>query len=292
MRVGLVLLPTDRWATATDLWKWTEDAGFATAWTYDHIVWGGFPSGPWHGAYPLLAAVAATTRRIRIGTLVTSPNFRHPVPLAREVITLDDVSGGRFELGIGAGSGGPDAAVLGVPEWSPAERSARFAEFLELLDQLLTHPVTTHHGRYYSAVSATMTPGCIQQPRVPFTIAAAGPGSLRLVARHGQRWVTIGPTGSAPRQLEDVYRAVAAQSARLIAACEEAGRDPASVGRVLLLSTTTGPDIPSLGAFDELAGRYGELGFDEIVLHHPSQTGPYAGDMAVLEAIAERYGSG
>jgi hypothetical protein len=76
----------------------------------------------------------------------------------------------------------------------------------------------------------------------------------------------------------------------LAEACDQVGRDPASVGRVLLLSTTTGPDIPSLDAFDELAGRYGELGFEEIVLHHPAQTGPYAGDMAVLEAIAGRYG--
>ncbi|HWW53602.1 MAG TPA: LLM class flavin-dependent oxidoreductase [Acidimicrobiales bacterium] len=292
MRVGLVILPTDRWATARGLWKWAEDAGFATAWTYDHIVWGGFPSGPWHAAYPVLAAAASVTDRIRLGTLVTSPNFRHPVSLARQVITLDDVSSGRFELGIGAGSGGPDAAVLGTPVWSPAERSARFAEFLELLDRLLTQPLTTSNGRFYSAVAASMTPACVQQPRVPFTIAAAGPRSLRLVARLGQRWVTIGPAGSGPRQPDDVYRAVALQAEQLIDACEEVGRNPSSVGRVLLLTTTTGPDVPSLGAFDEMVGRYGDLGFDEIVLHHPRQTGPYAGDMAVLEAIAERYGSG
>ena len=274
------------------MWRWAEETGFATAWTYDHIVWGGFPSGPWHAAYPLLAAAAGVTDRIRLGTLVTSPNFRHPVSLAREVITLDDVSGGRFELGIGAGSGGPDAAVLGPPAWSPGERSARFAEFLELLDQLLTHPLTTSEGRYYSAVSAAMTPGCLQQPRVPFTVAATGPRSLRLVARLGQRWVTHGPAGLGEHRPDDVYRAVTAQCSQLAAACEEVGRDPASVGRVLLLATTTGSDIPTVGAFDELAGRYGELGFEEIVLHHPRQTGPYAGDMAVLEAIAERYGLG
>jgi alkanesulfonate monooxygenase SsuD/methylene tetrahydromethanopterin reductase-like flavin-dependent oxidoreductase (luciferase family) len=291
VNVGLVILPTDRWSDAAPRWRWADQAGFATVWTYDHIVWGGFADGPWHAAYPLLTAAAGVTTRARLGTLVTSPNFRHPVPLAREVITLDDVSAGRFELGIGAGSGGPDAAVLGRPSWTTAERLERFGEFLSLLDTLLTQPVTTSEGRYYSATSASMRPGCVQQPRVPFAIAAAAPRTLELVARFGQRWVTLGPTGAGPRTAAEVYEAVRRQSDQLLEVCGHVGRDAESIGRVLLLSTTTGPDIPSLGAFDELAGRYGELDFDEIVVHHPDQTGPYRGDMAVLEEIVARYGA-
>ena len=109
MHVGLVILPSDRWSEARRQWEWADDVGFATAWTYDHIRWGGMPDGPWHAAIPVLAAAAAVTRRVRLGTLVASPNFRHPVTLARDVLALDDVSGGRFDLGVGPGSAGPDA---------------------------------------------------------------------------------------------------------------------------------------------------------------------------------------
>jgi alkanesulfonate monooxygenase SsuD/methylene tetrahydromethanopterin reductase-like flavin-dependent oxidoreductase (luciferase family) len=290
MNVGLVILPSDGWATGRRLWSWAEEAGFATAWTYDHIVWSGMADGPWHAAYPLLTAAAGVTSRLRLGTLVSSPNLRHPVELARQVITLDDVSGGRFDLGIGAGSFGPDARVMGQDEWSRAERSARFGEYLELLDTLLTQPVTTFAGQYYSAHGATMTPGCTQQPRVPFTVAAAGPRSLTLVAKYGQRWVTLGPTDAGPKDAARMVGAVRVQGQELEAACAAVGRDPASIGRVLL-TTTTGPDIPSLAAFEDLAGAYDELGFEEIVLHHPRQTGPYAGDLAVLEEIMGRYGT-
>ncbi len=82
VRIGLVILPTDRWKVARRQWEWADEVGFAAAWTYDHIRWGGMPDGPWLAAVPVLAAAAVTTKRIRLGTLVASPNFRHPVPLA------------------------------------------------------------------------------------------------------------------------------------------------------------------------------------------------------------------
>ncbi|HLN15826.1 MAG TPA: LLM class flavin-dependent oxidoreductase [Acidimicrobiales bacterium] len=288
MKVGLVVLPTDEWPLAGEQFAFAEQAGFASVWTYDHLVWGGMPDGPWHAAYPLLAAAAVGTSRVRLGTLVTSPNFRHPVGLAREVITLDHLSAGRFELGIGAGSVGPDAEVLGGPTWSAAERAARFAEFVELLDVLLREPVTDRTGTYYSATRAVMVPGCVQSPRVPFTVAATGRRSLDVVARLGHRWVTTGPTGPGPHAPAAVHDAVARQSALLDEACAAVGRDPATIGRVLLLMAVD-HGLTSPEAFDDLAGRYGELGIGEIVLHHPRQTGPFGGDIAVFEEIARRH---
>jgi len=86
MRIGLVILPTDRWREARRQWEWADDVGFATAWTYDHIRWGGMPDGPWHASVPVLAAAAAVTKRVRLGTLVATPNFRHPVTLARDAL--------------------------------------------------------------------------------------------------------------------------------------------------------------------------------------------------------------
>jgi len=286
--VGLVILPTDRWSVARRQWEWAETAGFAAAYTYDHLCWGGFPEGPWHAAYPLLAAAAGVTDSIRLGTLVTSPNFRHPVALAREVITLDDLSEGRFELGIGAGSAGADARILGGTEWDPPERATRFAEFLELLDSLLVNPRTSWSGHYYTATEAVTTPGCVQRPRVPFTVAAGGRRSMQVVALQGQRWVTVGPTGPGPRDRATVLTAVTRQVGLLQVACEAAGRDPSSISRVLLV---TDPQWSpgSVGEFEDLAADYEALGFGEIVLHHPDQTGPYTGDIKVFEQIAAEH---
>lgn len=239
--------------------------------------------GPWHAAIPLLSAVAAVTSRIRLGTLVASPNFRHPVPFAKELMTLDDVSAGRLTLGIGAGSESHDAAVLGVPAWPAAERSARFAEFISLLDTLLTSPATTSAGQFYSADDARMLPGCVQRPRLPFAIAATGPRGMRVVARYAQTWVTYGdPASPAEAHFEGLPRLISL----LDAACSDAGRDPSTVSR-LVLTGALGPDsFDSVGQFADAIGRYSELGFTDVVLHYPRHGSPYAGDPSVLSDIA------
>ncbi len=281
MELGLCILPTDRWAVARDQWRFAEEAGYATAWTYDHLVWGGMPEGPWHATFPVLAAAAGVTGRIRLGTLITSPNFRHPYPLARDAITLDDLSEGRFDLGLGAGSDGPDAAVLGRDPWPAGERRDRFAEFVELLDDLLTasSPVTSAVG-HYAAVGAVTAPGCRQAPRVPFTVAATGPSGQALAARFGQSWVTLWDPADGHGRLSEGQ--VRRQVDGLAAACAATGRDPASLRRVLLSMATT--PIGSEAELLDVAGRFGGLGFDQLVLHHPAQTGPFGqGDL-------DRYG--
>ena len=192
MRLGVVILPEHRWPVASRVWRRAEELGFDHAWTYDHLAWRTLRDDPWFGAVTTLAAAATATQRIRLGTLVASPNFRHPVPFARELIALDDVSGGRFTLGVGSGGGGWDAVMLGQNPWSPRERSERFAEFVDLLDRLLTHPAVSYDGRYYRAVEARTYPGCVQQPRLPFAVAASGPKAMRVAASHGDSWVTVG----------------------------------------------------------------------------------------------------
>ena len=104
-----------------------EDAGVRTVFSYDHLSWRDLRDGPWYAAVPLLAAAATATERVRLGTLVASPNYRHPVTFAAEVMTLDQLSDGRVELGVGAGTSAHDASVLGVPALTPRERQDRFA---------------------------------------------------------------------------------------------------------------------------------------------------------------------
>jgi alkanesulfonate monooxygenase SsuD/methylene tetrahydromethanopterin reductase-like flavin-dependent oxidoreductase (luciferase family) len=290
VRVGLVILPSDRWREARRQWEWADDSGFCTAWTYDHIRWGGMPDGPWHASVPVLAAAATVTTRIRLGTLVATPNFRHPVTLARDALALDDVSDGRLDLGLGPGSEGFDASALGQTPWRPAERLTRFAEFLQMLTPIVEGAPDTRtsmHTAHYIADGAPSTPGALQRP-LPLTIAAGGPKGLRLAVAYGRNWVTIGSTGRGPHAPSLVLTSVSRQVELLDAACQEVGRDPADLGRVLLWMPTE-PVLESLEQFEDLVAPYESLGFDQFVLHHPAQTGPFGGDVRAFEQIAERY---
>jgi alkanesulfonate monooxygenase SsuD/methylene tetrahydromethanopterin reductase-like flavin-dependent oxidoreductase (luciferase family) len=290
MRIGLVILPSDRWPVARRQWAWADDVGFNTAWTYDHIRWGGMPDGPWHAAVPVLAAAAVATERIRLGTLVATPNFRHPVTLARDALALDDISEGRLDLGLGPGSQGHDATALGQEPWAPPERLARFESFLQVLAPILdggqgtrTSLRTTH----YAAVDAPSTPGAVQRP-FPLTIAAGGRRGLRLAATYGRNWVTVGPTSGVAHTPESVLAAVRRQVEVVDEVCAIVGRDPTSLGRILLWMPYE-PRITSVDQFDELAAPFAELGFDQFVVHHPDQTGPFGGDLRAFEEIAARY---
>ncbi|MEU5993391.1 LLM class flavin-dependent oxidoreductase [Spirillospora sp. NPDC047418] len=282
-KISTVMWPMQSWPEAGELWRRAEDLGFRHAWVYDHLAWRG--TTPWYDAYTTLAAVAAVTSRIRIGTLVTSPNFRHPVPTAHAIKTIDHVSGGRATIGIGAGGTRrtSDAGVLGGEAWMPGERASRFAEWVELLDRLLTGPKTSFEGDYYTARDVIEEPGCVQRPRVPFVVAGDGPRGMRVAARHGTGWVTGG--GAEDREPHDVVRT---RLAALRAACEAEGRELDDL--IFMTGFTDEPWLASPGAFADLAGRYAELGITEIVLHWPRPGTPWEADMKVFEAVAAEYG--
>src|SRR5688572_20950384 len=111
--------------------------GYDHVWTYDHLSWKRYRGRTWFGALPWLTGLAMATERVRLGTMVATPTFRHPLLLAKDVATLDHVSGGRLTLGLGAGGVGFDASVLGRPVPTPGERAGRLEEFVDVLDRLL-----------------------------------------------------------------------------------------------------------------------------------------------------------
>jgi alkanesulfonate monooxygenase SsuD/methylene tetrahydromethanopterin reductase-like flavin-dependent oxidoreductase (luciferase family) len=284
----VLILPAESWGEQSQTWRYAEALGFDHAWTFDHLAWRSFRDSPWFGAVPTLAAAAAVTSKIRLGTLVASPNFRHPVPFARELMTLDHISAGRFTLGIGAGGSGFDATTTRREPWSRRERADRFEEFVTLLDELLTEPVTTHDGRHYQAFGARMHPGCVQRPRLPFAVAAGGPRGMRLAARFGSTWVTEGPLapdGSA-LGVAGALPGLAAEMERIDAACAEVGRDPATLGRLLYVGTRISGVTASPEAFRDATGRFEELGVTDLVVHWPRPVAPFAGDLGTLELIA------
>ncbi len=265
-----------------------ERAGVRAVWTYDHLTWPLLADGPWYGAVPLLAAAAMCTERVRLGTQVASPNFRHPVPFAKELMTLDQLTGGRLEIGVGAGTEGPDALVLGEPPLARSERAERFGEWLGLLDRLLREPVTTVHGPRFTAVDAHQLPGCVQQPRLPFTVAATGPRALRLAARYGQGWVTYGPYGPdvAP---EEWFAAVAEQSSRLTDALAAEGRAADDLARSALFGLEMSWPFESRDRYVDTLGRLEEAGVTEVSVHWPRPDGRGLSTTA-LALVAEAHG--
>jgi alkanesulfonate monooxygenase SsuD/methylene tetrahydromethanopterin reductase-like flavin-dependent oxidoreductase (luciferase family) len=291
MRHGIVILPQDPWSIARRKWQSAEGLGFDHAWTYDHLSWRSLADQPWNATIPTLTAAAVVTETIRLGTFVSSPNFRHPVPFAKEIATVDDISGGRFVLGVGSGGTGFDAFVLGQREYTPKERHARFAEFVTLLDELLRHEPdgaqgVTFDGEWYTAKVARMVGAPAQDPRVPFVLAANGPKGLALVAKHGQGWVTTGKDGATG---EEWWSAVASLAGRLDDAATAAGRDPASIDRYLSLDAGGQFSLESVAVFDDLVGRAAELGFTDVISHWPRAEGIYAGDDEVLYEVASRF---
>ncbi len=283
MRLSTVILPLERWRESEEKWRRAEELGFFAAYTYDHLSWGRLKDRPWFAAVPTLTAAALATSTIRLGTLVTTPNFRHPVPLAKDLLSLDDVSDGRLIVGVGSGGLGSDDTVLGREPWSPGERMDRFINFVELLDRLLVQPITTERGAFYSAVEARMLPGTVQQPRPPFYIAAAGRRGLGAVTRYGQAWVSIGRSSHAEESCHDV---ITSQLQRLRTAMDEAQRPMPSLERVLLDGLNDETPLASLDAFVDWAGRYQDLGITELVVHWPEPDSLFESDASTFERIA------
>ncbi|MEQ7847912.1 LLM class flavin-dependent oxidoreductase [Nocardioides kribbensis] len=279
MRFGLTILPELPWAQLRPRWEAAEAMGFDHAWTYDHLVWGGLPESPWYGTTPTLTAAALVTERIGLGTFVSSPNFRHPVALHRDVQSLDDVSGGRFLLGVGTG-GDLDSRILGGEELSTRERVDRFQEFVELLVRLRTEDHVDADGRWFSARDARTLPPLRD---VPLVVAANGPRSLRFAARTGDAWVTTGPRVDT---LDAWFDGLDQARRTLEEALVEHGRDPAEVPRYLNLDSAPQFSLESAGVFTDMTGRAAELGFTDVITHWPRPDGPYAGDEAVLEQVA------
>nr|WP_107912345.1 LLM class flavin-dependent oxidoreductase [Streptomyces chartreusis] len=292
MRVGIVILPEHRWAQAASRWQRAESYGFDHAWSYDHLgcQLGDFLAGPWFDVVPTLTAAAMSTSTIGLGTLVTSPNFRNPISFARQALALDDISQGRFKLGLGSGGSGYDRVVMGQRDLAPKQRTARFAEFAEVMDGLLTQDRFTFNGSYYTAVDARNTPGCINRPRLPFVVAANGPRAMRVAARFGQAWLT-GPIadeirGNLAADLDGWWKTVGELTDQFNDILAEEGRSPDSIDRFITLDGSPVLSMSSKNAFAEHAGRAAELGFTDLITHWPRPSGIYQASEDVLEEIA------
>jgi F420-dependent oxidoreductase-like protein len=230
-----------------------EGVGFDSFWLYDHLYSPGQPDRPSLEGWTLATYLLAQTSRIRVGHLVLCNNFRHPALLAKMATTLDVLSGGRLELGIGSGSVPVEHEQSGLPWGRFPERSERLAEALEILTRMFTQPSTTFNGRHYQVADLPNLPGPVQSPRPPLHIGGVGPRrTLPLVARYADVW-NIPTYGLAGWQ---------ASERRLEAECVTIGRDPATIRRSHEAVLVLAPDQSSLRSARAAAeGRYGGEGW-------------------------------
>jgi alkanesulfonate monooxygenase SsuD/methylene tetrahydromethanopterin reductase-like flavin-dependent oxidoreductase (luciferase family) len=260
MVLGLCTDQNLPWATMRERWRYFESLGVASLWDCDHFQQPSRPNGPYFEGWTLLAALAVETTHARVGVLVSSNTFRHPALLAKQAASIDHISGGRLEVGLGAGWYVPEHRAFGLNFPEPPELVARFREAVEIVDLLLRQETTTYHGRYYTLDEAPFRPAPIQRPRPPLTLGAHRTRMLRVVAEYADRWNSHG-TVDEMRERNRI----------LDEHCAAIGRDPRSIVRSLYGWAALMPADPwaSTDAFAEVAGRYAEAGIEEMIVDAP-----------------------
>jgi alkanesulfonate monooxygenase SsuD/methylene tetrahydromethanopterin reductase-like flavin-dependent oxidoreductase (luciferase family) len=266
-------------------WLLAEQLGFDVLWNCDTVVEPDRPHHPMHDGPATLALMASQTSRIRVGTLVSSLYFRHPVTLAKAATTVDHLSAGRLEIAVGVGDPSAGAAAVGV-SWSAGESVARFAEFLELLDLLLCQEVTDYQGRFYRCAGAEVIPQARQAPRPPITVAAHGPKMLRLAAKHADGWSSWG--GNGVEVEDDFYRVTAERRNRFDDLCVEFGRDPRAIRHSVVCYPPLTP-WESSEYFLDMVGRLMAIGIDEFVLYLPESWRSKPAEWEVFELVATTH---
>jgi F420-dependent oxidoreductase-like protein len=254
-RIGLKLIPQ---LTTLDqlraVWMVADEAGFDHCWVYDHFlaVSGASEEGEVYDGWSLLAAMAALTTRVRIGALVTGNTYRNPGILAKMAVTVDHLSGGRLEFGLGAGWMEREHAMLGLEFGTAGERVARLDESCRIIKGLWTQDRTSFEGRYYRIDDAIANPKPLQQPHPPLWLGGRGERKLlRVVAQHANVW------NISAREVDEDIRV----SGVLDAHCADIGRDPAEIRRTVQLYFRG--DVAEVV---EKAERYADGGFSEFVI--------------------------
>jgi F420-dependent oxidoreductase-like protein len=257
LRFGLLTEPALPWPELAAQWQEAEELGFDTAWVADHFMsYGEREDRPYYEGWTLLAGLAAVTSRIRLGVMVTGNTYRNPALLMKQAVTVDHISGGRLELGLGAGWDEREHAAYGFDFPGPRERVDRFAEAVEVVTRLQRETRSTFSGRYYRLQDAPFEPKPLQSPRLPLMVGAKGPRMLAVTAHYADLWNTRRPPDEAAelsRALDDHCRAI--------------GRDPATLVRSVLPAVDV---FTSVDDVRRLVEAYCAHGFSDFVFVRPT----------------------
>jgi alkanesulfonate monooxygenase SsuD/methylene tetrahydromethanopterin reductase-like flavin-dependent oxidoreductase (luciferase family) len=250
--------------------QFVEALGYNSVWIADQFYNPMRVHDPMWEAWTLLAAVATQTTHIRLGTLVTNFIYRNPALVASQALTVDHISNGRLELGLGAGFSPKDHLMTGSEIWEPSERMRRFREGVQIVDLMLRNEVTNFEGQYYHVKDAIMAPRPIQQPRPPLTLGVTGQVGMRFAAAFADTWNTLDISVAEYRAKEHISAKQAIESCRkqqetFDEYCVKSGRNPRDIKRSLLVGYATGVPTDSLHGFHEYIRRYREIGISEFI---------------------------
>jgi alkanesulfonate monooxygenase SsuD/methylene tetrahydromethanopterin reductase-like flavin-dependent oxidoreductase (luciferase family) len=271
----LVLLPPNvPWTEYARRCREVEELGFDAIGVADHLVdWTG-RKGLWFELWSIISAVAMSTTRIRLAPLVAQIPLRNPALFALQALTADHVSNGRLEVGLGIGLEiDPSYGMMGIENWSAKERVARFPEYVEIVEKLLSGGETTYHGHYYKIQGAALDPAPVQSPRPPIVIGAMGSQMLRHAAKHADIWNSLSFAKSFDAQMEETRKRIETIDAH----CLAIGRDPASLRRSYLMldpvARSSGGLIKYYESEETFVGMVRpviELGISDVALYYPS----------------------
>jgi alkanesulfonate monooxygenase SsuD/methylene tetrahydromethanopterin reductase-like flavin-dependent oxidoreductase (luciferase family) len=286
LRFQAMILPNLAWDDLVGRFRHVENLGFDIASTGDHFCDWSNPPSPWFEMWSVLSGVAQATERIRIAPCVAQIPLRNPAMLARQALTVDHISHGRLEIGLGLGLPiDPSYEMIGMENWSNPKRVAHFTEYVEIVHQMLSNEVTTYLGEHYQVNGATMNPRSPQHPRPPITVAALGPVMVRKAIDHADTWNTMSFAATFDEQLAETQDRIDAA----IAYCEQVGRDPATLRISYNMfdpaSRASGGRISyyeSTDAFTAQAEQLIELGITELGLYYPMLDEQFP----VFEAVA------
>jgi alkanesulfonate monooxygenase SsuD/methylene tetrahydromethanopterin reductase-like flavin-dependent oxidoreductase (luciferase family) len=266
-RFGVMVYPDQPFPVLAERFTWLESLGFDQIFLPDHSADLRDPRHTWFDSWAVLATAALSTERIGLGTLVANQILRPPAQLAKQAIALDHLSGGRFELGIGAGIFPWDHHSVGEVPWSPKERAERFADYIAIVDGVLRGGVFSHSGSRLWVRDVVTVPGPVRSPRLPITVGGQSPSLIRAAAERADTWNTHGPPGASA---EEILSITAEQNKRLDRLAEAAGRDPSAVRRSF---TIFGPWDPRRGehSYEEIFERFGKAGVQDVVLDWPGE---------------------
>jgi F420-dependent oxidoreductase-like protein len=253
------------------VWRIADEAGFDHLWAFDHFnpIFSDVAGDVFEGM-TLLAAMAEATSRVRIGLMVAGNTYRHPAVLAKMATTIDYLSGGRLEFGLGASGAEVEHTMLGIPFYTAGERIRRLAEALTVCRKLWTEERASFDGRYYTLTEAISNPKPLQRPHPPIWVGGGGEKlTLRVVAEHADVWNVIG-------SVEEVVR----KASVLDQHCADVGRDPAEIKR----SVQPRFDPADPAAMVDLLHAYIEAGFTENIIYVP----PGGESVRAAEIAAER----
>jgi F420-dependent oxidoreductase-like protein len=258
------------------VWREAEEISVIEhAWLYDHFApIQGDVGGPCLEGWTVLATFAALTERLRLGLMVTGNTYRHPAVLAKIAATVDVISNGRLDFGIGAGWNEYEHESMGIPLYKPGERIRRLDEACEIVKRLFTEPTVDFDGRYYQLKDARSEPKPVQKPYPPFVIGGGGEKlTLRVVAKYADIW---NYTGSSVEEFAHKVEVLRGH-------CDAIGRDPGEI--TLSYQHRLGAD--DYGAAVEPLKRFIDAGATHIVLYLPSPHGEGMATRAAEEVIAK-----